>query len=104
MEHIELFEAYNTPTKMVLTSRQNRDIIITLLGGRIKTIDNKAGVNFPFSVGQQYTRTIETWACNNNFKLDGKSPCGEQKVFGIRTKDIPQGHELRMLFPNKFRK
>jgi hypothetical protein len=53
---------------------------------------------------EQYTRSIETWACNNGFKIDGKDPCPEKKIFGIRAKDIPQGHELRMLFPNKFRK
>ena len=27
----------------------------------------------------------------------------EEKIFGIRKKDIPQGHELRMMFPHKFR-
>jgi hypothetical protein len=30
-------------------------------------------------------------------------PCPEEKIFGIRKKDIPQGHELRMLYPHKFR-
>ena len=104
MKNLLLFEAFSQEKKIILTSRQNRDINITLLGGRIGTIDNESGVNFPFSVGQQYTRSIETWACNNGFKMDGKHPCPDQKVVGIRTKDIPQGHELRMLFPSKFRK
>ena len=36
--------------------------------------------------------------------MDGKDMSPEEKVFGIRTKDIPQGHELRMMFPGKFRK
>ena len=88
---------------MTLTSRQGRDIILTLLGGSIKDIDNQSGVRFPFSVGQSYTRSIETWACNNGFKIDGKNPCPEEKIFGIRKKDIPQGHELRLLYPHKFR-
>lgn len=104
MKNLILFEAFSTEKKIVLTSRQNRDIDITLLGGRIETIDNKSGVNFPYRKGELYTRSIETWACNNGFKIDGKDPCPERKVFGIRTKDIPQGHELRMLFPGKFRK
>lgn len=104
MKNILLFEMFSNKREIILTSRQGRDINITLLGGRIDTIDNESGVNFPFSVGQQYTRSIETWACNNGFKMDGKDPCPEKKVFGIRTKDIPQGHELRMLFPSKFRK
>jgi len=99
----ELDESSN-PKEIILTSRQNRDITITVLGGHIETIDNKSGVNFPYKIGQYYNRSIETWACNNGFKVDGKDPCQEEKVFGIRTKDIPQGHELRMLFPHKFRK
>lgn len=104
MENILLFELFSNLREITLTSRQDRDILITLLGSRIDTIDNKSGVNFPFNIGQTYTRSIETWACNNGFKIDGKDPCPEEKIFGIRKKDIPQGHELRMLFPNKFRK
>lgn len=104
MKNLLLFEAFVANGKIVLTSRQNRDIILTILGGRIDTIDNQSGVNFPYREGEQYTRSIETWACNNGFKIDGKDPCPEKKIFGIRAKDIPQGHELRMLFPNKFRK
>jgi len=103
MENLELYENYTNEKTMTLTSRQDRDLVITLLGGRIQSIDNNSGVNFPFRVGQSYTRSIETWACNNGFKIDGKSPCPEEKIFGIRKSDIPQGHELRMLFPNKFR-
>ena len=104
MKNLLLFEGFSTKREITLTSRQNRNIIVTLLGGRIDTIDNQSGVNFPYRKGEQYTRSIETWACNNGFKIDGKDPCPEKKVFGIRTKDIPQGHELRMLFPGKFRK
>ena len=36
--------------------------------------------------------------------MDGKDMCPEEKIFGMRTKDIPKGHELRSLYPNKFRK
>lgn len=103
METILLFEAFSNERKMVLTSRQGRDITITLLGARIKDIVNQAGIRFPFSPGQSYTRSIETWACNNGFKIDGNDPCPEEKIFGIRKKDIPPGHELRLLFPHKFR-
>ncbi len=103
MKHIQLFESFHE-RKHTFTSRQGRNIVITVLGGRISNIVNDAGVNFPFSVGQGYTRSIETWACNNKFKMDGQDPCPEEKIFGIRKKDIPQGHELRMMFPHKFRK
>ena len=27
----------------------------------------------------------------------------ERKVFGIKIKDIPKGHPLRFIYPNKFR-
>lgn len=104
MKNILLFEAFSNEKKIVLTSRQNREITLTVLGGRINTIDNRSGVNFPYKIGEHYTRSIETWACNNGFKIDGKDPCPEEKIFGIRKKDIPQGHELRMLYPGKFRK
>lgn len=85
------------------TARNGRDILVTVQGGRITNVDNKTGIRFPFSEGQTYNRSIETWACNNNFKIDGKNPCPDKKVFGIKTKDIPKGHELRMLYPSKFR-
>lgn len=74
--------------------------------GRITKIEkpNHVHVRFPFLVGQVLNRSVETWACNNNFYIDGKDTCPEEKIFGIRKSDIPQGHELRNLFPNKFRK
>ena len=103
MENIELYENYSNEKEITFTSRQNRPIRITVLGGRIQTIDNNSGVNFPFRIGQPYTRTIEQWASNNNFSIDGVAPKSEKKIFGIRAKDIPSGHELRMLFPGKFK-
>lgn len=102
MDHLLEFASFGQRV-VKLTSRQGRDIEVTLQGHAIKDIVNGAGINFPFSPGQSWTRTVETWACNNGFKIDGKDPCPEEKIFGIRKKDIPQGHELRMLFPHKFR-
>ena len=103
MENIELYENYSNEKEIILTSRQNRAIRIIVLGGRIQSIDNNSGVNFPFRVGQQHTRSIEAWATNNSFSINGVAPKSEKKVFGIRAKDIPSGHELRMLFPGKFK-
>ena len=102
MRNLVLYENYGESV-MTLTSRRGQTITITSLGGRIQSIDNQTGVNFPYSVGQSLTRSIETWACNNGFLIDGKSPCPEEKIFGIRKRDIPRGHELRLLFPHKFR-
>jgi hypothetical protein len=104
MTNLEIYESYSTGKEMVLTSRQNRKIIIFVRGGRYERIENESGVRFPYRVGEPYNKSLETWACNNGFKIDGKDPCPEEKIFGIRKKDIPQGHELRILFPNKFRK
>lgn len=103
MKHIKIYEAYSDAESITLTSRQGRDIVFTVIGGRIDSIDNNSGVNFPYSIGQQYNVGMKTWACNRGFKWNGEDPCPEEKIFGIRKKDIPQGHELRMLFPNKFR-
>lgn len=103
MENLELYESYKYEREIVLTSRQNRTITFSVLGGRIKGIVNLSGVNFPWSEGQQYTRSIESWCCNNGFKMDGKSCCPEKKIFGVKIKDIPQGHEWRRVFPGKFR-
>lgn len=110
MKNLLLFEAFVPDGDIILTSRQNKDITLTILGGRIDTIDNQSGVNFPYSKNDRYTSSIETWACNNGFKIDGKDPCPkkDERIFGMKVKDIPkntqQGMELRMLFPNKFRK
>ena len=51
-----------------------------------------------------WNRTIETWASNNNFLIDGKDFSPKKKVMGINVSDIPQGHELRMMYPSKFKK
>ena len=96
-------ENYGSEKEMVLTSRQHREIKISIQGGRITSIDNQSGVRFPWQVGQPANQGINTWACNNGFKIDGEDPCPEKKIFGVRTKDVPQGHEWRMIFPNKFR-
>lgn len=103
MDNLELYENYRREREIVFTSRQNREIKIKVQEGKIKDIDNQAGIRFPFHIGQQFNRSIETWACTNNFKIDGMDPCPEKKIFGIRAKDIPQGHELRMMYPNKFK-
>lgn len=103
MKNLILYENFSRQREMILTSRQGREIIVMLEAGRITHIENQSGVNFPWVVGQSYNRSIETWACNNGFKIDGESPCPEEKIFGIRAKDIPKGHELRLIYPHKFR-
>jgi len=99
-----VFESSRYERDVVLTSRQGRDILVKVLGGKIASIENNSGVRFPYSIGQHWNRSIETWACTNKFKIDGEDPCPEEKIFGIRKKDIPMGHELRMMYPSKFRK
>jgi hypothetical protein len=103
MQNLSVFENFNIDKKIIFTSKQGREILLTVRGGRISEIKNDAEIRFPFSIGQTYTRSIESWACNNQFKIDGNDPCPEEKIFGIRKKDIPQGHPLRLAYPHKFR-
>lgn len=93
----------NTET-VILTSRQGRSISFTVENSRISEIDNQSGVRFPFSVGQPNNMSIKSWAQNNGFKWNGKDLDDDnKKIFGVRIKDVPKGHEWRMMFPNKFR-
>lgn len=103
MRHLKIYENYGQQKEMILTSRQGREIKILVDAGRIASIDNQSGVRFPWSVGQPINQGIKIWACNNGFKINGEDPCPEEKIFGVRTKDVPMGHEWRMIFPNKFR-
>lgn len=93
--------------KTVIFKNKNRpQIIITVKktpDGRIVELENNFNINFPFKIGQILNRNHEVWACNNHYLVDDKDTCPEEKIFGIRKKDIPQGHELRILFPGKFR-
>ncbi len=70
--------------------------------GHITDVENPQGVRFPFVVGQLLQRNAETWACVNGYLIDGKDPCGEKKLFGVRVKDIPEGHVWRLLYPGRF--
>ncbi len=92
--------------EVVFANKRNprlKIIVTKSPGGRIVNIENGTGMRFPFSVGQILNRTAEVWACNNNFLMDGKDTCPEKKIFGVSTKDVPQGHEWRHIFPNKFK-
>lgn len=105
MRHLVVYESWSQEKTIVLESIRNRArIILSIQAGRIQTIDNPRGIRFPWSEGQTLNRSLETWACNNGFTINGKDPCPEEKIFGIKTSDIPKGHEWRMIFPNKFKK
>ena len=98
-----LFESWQREYQIELTSRRGKSILVKVKHGKIEEIDNESGVPFPFFTGQPVTVFMKSWACNHGFLWDGENPCPEEKVFGIRKKDIPMGHELRRVFPNKFR-
>ena len=98
---------------MILRHKMAGEITVELQGSQIKSVVNSTGIRFPFSESAVWNRSIETWACNNRFGaietwMNGRlhktlDPCPEEKIFGIRKKDIPMGHELRMVYPHKFR-
>jgi hypothetical protein len=112
MKNIDLYESFNQKI-MIIRHKMSGEITVELQGSQIKSIENSTNIRFPFNVGSIWNRSIETWSCNNNFKsietwINGKlnkslNPCPEEKIFGIRKKDIPKGHELRMIYPSKFR-
>lgn len=105
MRHLTVYESWFGEKIVTLDSIRNRArITLTVQGGRIESIDNPRGMRFPWSVGQAINRSLETWACNNGFTINGNDPCPEEKIFGVKTSDVPRGHEWRMIFPNKFRK
>ena len=103
-QYVKLFENWSSEKIITLTSRQGRDIIITVRHGKIEEVDNQSGVRFPFVSGQLVTVFLKSWACNNGFSWDGKDACdpGEKKVFGVKVKDVPKGHEWRSIWPHKF--
>ncbi len=107
LKHIEYpSKKESVETEIVFKGKRNPNLVIMVkkgTDGRIAAIVNKSGIRFPFQVGQLLQRNIETWACNNNFYMDGKDTCPEKKIFGVKAKDVPQGHEWRTVFPNKFR-
>lgn len=112
MKNILLYENFHQRT-MVIRHKMSGEINVELQGSQIKNVSNSTNIRFPFNVGSNWNRSIETWACRNNFNsieswingrlIDKIDPCPEEKIFGIRKKDIPMGHELRMLYPHKFR-
>ena len=105
MKHIQLFESWQREEEITLTSRQGRPIIVKTKHGKIEEITNDSGVSFPFHAGQPVTVFMKGWACNHGFSWNGKDACdpGEKKVFGVKVKDVPKGHEWRSIWPNKFR-
>lgn len=97
-------ESYGERAHTFESKRTRRKITVKVQGGRITEVENESGVRFPFEVGSMWNSNTEVWACNNNFLLDGKDTCPEEKIFGVRASDVPMGHEWRTMFPNKFRK
>jgi hypothetical protein len=110
MNRIDRFDEHQgkPETEVKFVSKRNINLAFNVYktrDGRITRIDMPRGVvvRFPFVVGQVLNRSVETWACNNGFYINGKDTCPEERIFGIRKSDVPQGHELRYLYPNKFR-
>jgi hypothetical protein len=108
MKYIKSFNESNSmEIEIVITGKRNPNYKLSVFktpDGRITRIENPQSVRFPYHVGEIFNRSIEVWACNNNFYIDGKDTCPEEKIFGVRVSDVPQGHEWRLIYPHKFRK
>jgi hypothetical protein len=108
-QYIQLYESWQREEEIIMTSRMGREIIMKVRHGKIEEIENNTGIIFPFVTGQPLQIPfIKGWACKNGFKWNGEDACQpgmkpEKKIFGIRTKDVPRGHEWRHIFPGKFR-
>lgn len=112
MKNIKLYENFNQRS-MIIKHRNFGEIKVELQGSRITDVTNQSNVNFPFNIGSSWNRSIETWSCNNNFikiqtwindrMVKEEDTCPDKKIFGIKAKDVPKGHEWRSIFPNKFR-
>lgn len=105
--YIALFEDYRRAEEILLTSRQGKKILILVQHGKIERIENESGIYFPYVENQPFqTPFVKNWACRNGFKWNGESACdpGEEKIFGIKKKFIPKGHEWRQIWPGKFKK
>lgn len=98
-----LKESVNNKEIILISKRNHRQIKVTMQNNRIFDIENNSNIRFPFSVGQPINRNLETWACTNDFIMDGKDTCIEKKIFGIKVSDIPKTHEWRKIYPNKFK-
>ena len=104
MRNLKTFESFGE-IEMRFTHKRNPRLNFSVFKSKDSTIlrIENCQIRFPFQIGQRISRNIETWACNNLFLIDGKDTCLEKKIFGIRTSDIPDGHEFRKIYPNKFR-
>lgn len=92
--------------KVIFKNKRRPQIVLTVTktpDGKIVEIENEFNINFPFKVGQILNRNHEVWACNNYYFVNDKDTCPEEKIFGIKKSDIPHGHELRLLYPGKFK-
>lgn len=91
---------------VIFTKEINPSVTIEVLmwpNGQITDITNPRNIRFPFVVGQILNMGHKTWACVNGFLVDGKDACGPKKIFGVNVDDVPQGHEWRLIYPNKFK-
>lgn len=110
MKQLQSYESFsNGPKKIVLSHKMRRNFVINIgidRSHRIIDIEYQPNmlVRLPFEVGRTLNKhALEMWACRNNFLVDGKDTCPEEKVMGIKVSDIPEGHPLRHMYPGKFR-
>ena len=105
-KHLKKFNEEFGKKEIIFKNKRNPRLVITVHispDRRISEIENKTGIRFPCSIGQPINRTLEVWASKNNFLMDDKDTSPEKTVFGVRASDVPQGHEWRNIYPNKFK-
>jgi hypothetical protein len=82
--------------KTIILSKNHLKIKVEIKHGIISNIERYPSIHFPYVINQPYNRNIETWADINGWLIDGK-PVRDERIFGIRKKDIPVGHPLHYI-------
>lgn len=104
-QYIQLYESWQRPQTITLSSLIKGKIILHVQHGTIHSIDNRTQLTPDFTTGQPLQLPfIKGWANRHGFKVEDSNYSGEdRKIFGIKTKHIPQGDPIRRFYPGKFR-
>ena len=89
---------------IIFKHKNNPNMIIKItcdLSGVIKNIEKTIqSIKFPYKIGERMTQNIDSWCCNNNYLMNNKDTCPENKRFGMKKSDILDGPNWKIILPN----
>lgn len=76
MKHLKSFNESYEEKKTILKNKKTNQVIMLKKApdGKITSIVNRTGIRFPFQIGQTLNQSINTWAHNNDFLINGEEP------------------------------